>query len=345
MWRQRAGFAKLRAMNSPASAPACYANPARWALWLIVLTWILIVIGGATRVWDAGLSCPDWPHCYGLWWPWPESRVTALNGVGYVVQGVHYSAFQVALEWGHRLLAALVGGVLLITLGVSAWQRTLRAAAVPFAVAIGLLLIQIKLGAVTVWLGNIHWSVAIHLGNAMLFLAALVWLRRRLALAVVSPMPSAAPQQASAAITAALVGFAALVWATMLAGGMTSSAHAGGVCGGLFSCAGEWFPGDFQQALHMVHRALALLVVAASVGLLIGCKRKAPHLRPMALRLHLIMWGQVALGIATLYSFSLYPAVYYYLSVAHLAWGTLLFMAAIGAVLAAVHGNTGRFHG
>ena len=29
----------------------------------------LIVIGGATRVMEAGLACPDWPLCYGTFLP------------------------------------------------------------------------------------------------------------------------------------------------------------------------------------------------------------------------------------------------------------------------------------
>ena len=32
---------------------------------LVIAIIILVVIGGATRVMEAGLACPDWPLCYG----------------------------------------------------------------------------------------------------------------------------------------------------------------------------------------------------------------------------------------------------------------------------------------
>jgi len=51
----------------------------------------LIVIGGATRVMEAGLACPDWPLCYGSFLPFSHMNL------------------RVFLEWFHRLDAFLVG--------------------------------------------------------------------------------------------------------------------------------------------------------------------------------------------------------------------------------------------
>ena len=34
---------------------------------LIVLTFLVIAVGGLIRVSDAGESCPDWPTCFGTW--------------------------------------------------------------------------------------------------------------------------------------------------------------------------------------------------------------------------------------------------------------------------------------
>ncbi|MEE3304367.1 MAG: COX15/CtaA family protein, partial [Candidatus Thermoplasmatota archaeon] len=34
---------------------------------LIVLTFLVIAVGGLVRVSDAGESCPDWPTCFGTW--------------------------------------------------------------------------------------------------------------------------------------------------------------------------------------------------------------------------------------------------------------------------------------
>jgi cytochrome c oxidase assembly protein subunit 15 len=297
------------------------------------LTLLLIVVGAATRVYDAGMSCPDWPQCYGVWVPFPEARVPG----GYVVAGQHYVWWQVLLEWGHRGLAAIVGfGLLgLLALAPARPQREWG----PLATAVLLLAVQIKLGAVTVWLSNIHWTVALHLGNAMLFLAALAWLRREVASGGQRTPPSVPP-----IMPALIVGFAALVWVTMIIGALVSSSHSGGVCGGLMSCDGQWLPDDWQQLLHMKHRFLAAMLIVFSIGLLVAAKRLAPSLRPLALHLHLVLWGQALLGILTLYSFANYPDWYYPLSILHLTWGTVLWLGAMGGVLSLRYGAAGRFH-
>jgi hypothetical protein len=90
---------------------------------------------------------------------------------------------------------------------------------------------------------------------------------------------------------------------------------------------------------------MALFTVALSIVMVILAKRTAPQLRKSALHSHVMVWGQVALGVATLYSFSDYPPFYYPLSIAHLAWGTLVWLAAVGTVLNLRYGHHGRFHG
>ena len=59
---------------------------------LVVALVALVVIGGATRVMQAGLACPDWPLCYGSFLPGRQMNL------------------QVFLEWFHRLDAFVVGG-------------------------------------------------------------------------------------------------------------------------------------------------------------------------------------------------------------------------------------------
>ncbi|MCA3244042.1 MAG: COX15/CtaA family protein [Alphaproteobacteria bacterium] len=295
------------------------------------LTILLIIVGGATRVYDAGMACPDWPHCYGLWWPWPESRVIEAGHLeGYVVNGQHYVWWQVLLEWGHRGLAAVVGFGLIGLLIGSLWQpKTINT---PLLLAAGLLAVQIKLGAVTVWFSNIHWSVVLHLGNAMLFTLALFWLwwRQRV------PAP-AVRAKAPLILWGLAVAAPVLVWLTMLMGAAVSSSHSGGVCGGLFSCAGVWLPSpkvDVGQHIHMQHRLFALLTFILSVVLLVVAKRRSqPPIRQAALQLHLMVLGQVVLGILTLYSFASFPEYYYPLSIAHLGWGTLTLLAAVAVPL------------
>ena len=62
---------------------------------VVVALVALVVIGGATRVMEAGLACPDWPLCYGSFLPGRQMNL------------------QVFLEWFHRLDAFFVGIVLI----------------------------------------------------------------------------------------------------------------------------------------------------------------------------------------------------------------------------------------
>lgn len=308
----------------------------RLSSFTLFLTYAVIILGAATRVYGAGMSCPDWPTCYGVWNPF---HPTAMPPEGFVVNGVIYEVWQVALEWTHRLLAALVG-ICMLGLAIGAAKRS-KHEWLPLGLAFVLLLLQVKLGAITVWLGNVNWSVALHLGTAMLLFGALVWHRR--ALAAGSP-PYKVPATPKVIKVLALA-LAPLVLLLMMVGAYVSSSYAGGVCGGLFSCDGQWWPTDLQQHAHMMHRYLAITLLVFSIAFLSLAKRKAPWLAHAARAFHDMVWVQAALGVATLYSFSLYPWYYELLSLAHLAWGTLVWLVALGTVLNFKYGTAGRFHG
>src|SRR5579863_7758483 len=42
-----------------------YRQNSTLALCTFLLAFVVILLGAYTRLTDAGLSCPDWPHCYG----------------------------------------------------------------------------------------------------------------------------------------------------------------------------------------------------------------------------------------------------------------------------------------
>ena len=75
---------------------------------VVVALIALVVIGGATRVMEAGLACPDWPLCYGTFVPGRQMNL------------------QVFLEWFHRLDAFFVGIILLTQFALSLyWAKSL----------------------------------------------------------------------------------------------------------------------------------------------------------------------------------------------------------------------------
>ena len=107
---------------------------AQLAAHLVVALVVLVVIGGATRVMQAGLACPDWPLCYGSLLPGRQMNV------------------QVFLEWFHRRDAFVVGVALLVQMVVVWWyRRELPGWLLPLSVLLVLMVaMQGGLGALTV---------------------------------------------------------------------------------------------------------------------------------------------------------------------------------------------------
>ena len=86
------------------------------------------------------------------------------------------------LEWVHRLIAGVLVGPLVLLLAVLTFRhrrRTRRGLPLPVAVLVLLLLVQGALGGLTVLDRNSPWSVAIHLGNALLVLTVTVRIYHR----------------------------------------------------------------------------------------------------------------------------------------------------------------------
>jgi len=119
---------------------------------------ILMAIGSATRVMNAGLACPDWPLCYGELVPTRQMN------------------FQVFLEWFHRLDAALIGISAIALAGLSWWHRYSLPNWLPWAstFALGLIVFQGVLGGLTVTELLRFDIVTAHLGTALLFFATLL---------------------------------------------------------------------------------------------------------------------------------------------------------------------------
>ena len=196
-----------------------------------VTTYLLIVLGTVVRITGSGLGCgDDWPVCHGRLIPSLSDPATFI-------------------EWNHRLLAAIVS-VLVALLAGQTWLERRGAGSgersVPSRagyVALGLLVVQVLLGAITVKLELPPWTVILHLGTAMALLATLLVAARGRRDSPRSP----------AVIVAAALGFV-----TLLFGALTANLGAATACVGFPLCNGQLIPaGNYLQHIQWTHRLLA----------------------------------------------------------------------------------------
>ncbi len=139
--------------SDPLSPPEAIASVRRLVWKIAIATVILMAIGSATRVANAGLACPDWPLCYGQLVPTAQMNL------------------QVFLEWFHRLDASIIGLLTIVLVGQTWWRRSLLPNWLPWAalVSLALVLVQGLLGGLTVTELLRFDIVTAHLGTALLF--------------------------------------------------------------------------------------------------------------------------------------------------------------------------------
>lgn len=193
-------------------------------------TYLLIILGAIVRITGSGLGCGEhWPLCNGKLLPPLDVPMM--------------------IEYGHRLAAAAVS-VLVAGLAAYAWWLKRAAGSGEWDrpgnaayVALGLLVLQILLGAVTVKLRLPPWTVILHLGTAMLLLATLI---------VIAKGTRFTPDSRPGFVPLSL-GFV-----TVLFGALTANLGAATACLGFPLCNGHILPaGNYLQYVQWTHRLLA----------------------------------------------------------------------------------------
>lgn len=283
----------------------------RLAIVTATLVWVLIVIGGVVRVTESGLGCADdWPHCDGSFLP-------ALT-------------FESIIEYTHRAVAGIVS-ILVLATAVAAWRRYRGRpwVVVPALAALGLLVVQVLLGAITVWLELPPEIVVAHLATAFGILALTI---------VVAVVASHPRDESRAEVPDNLSG---LLWLTvpalfvlLLSGALVVGSGAAAACATTFPlCIGRLIPaqGFGLQRIHMLHRLWMLILAVLVILVVVNASRGE---RPRAVKqwawvLGGVFAAQVAIG-ATQVIFGL-PAV---LRAAHVAgaaavWGSMVVLATL----------------
>lgn len=208
-------------------------------LFTAIMTYVLVVLGGIVRVTGSGLGCLDWPLCTQ---PLPEAYMEPL------------------LEMSHRFVAGFVT-VLIVLIALTAWRGyrhdkwIFRAS----LLGVGVIFVQIILGAITVLLKNHPITVVFHFGAALTMLA----FATVVATAARSPESTAAAKSAvlrkwawlSVLFVAGLLFFGALVTGTSSALGCLTDWPL---------CRGALIPNSTELSTYVnwFHRFFALITGA-----------------------------------------------------------------------------------
>lgn len=248
----------------------------RRLVWKIAIaTLLLMAVGSATRVMNAGLACPDWPLCYGQLIPSQQMNL------------------QVFLEWFHRLDAALIGLSTLALVGLSLWFRRSLPNWLPWAAfgSLTLILFQGVLGGLTVTQLLRFDIVTAHLGTALIFFASLI----AIALCL---MPSVTPHPStpiSGQLTRIGIVATSLVYAQCLLGGLVGSRWAVHQCLNV----------ALSELCNVMNNHLIGVVPATLATLtLVFLALRSPNLNTIFRKIALTTGGlllvQILLGVATL---------------------------------------------
>jgi cytochrome c oxidase assembly protein subunit 15 len=321
----------------------------RWLATFAVLIVAIVLVGGATRLTESGLSITEWKPVSGVVPPLGEAAWQAefekyqrIPQYERLNAGMTLAGFRAIYLWeyGHRLLARLVGLAFVLPLGWFALRGRLpRRARRPVGALLLLLMVQAAMGwwmvrsGLSVRTEVSQYRLALHLVSALAILALTTWTAAEL----LEPRRAAA-SRAGRRRARALDALLALVVLTAGSGALVAGLRAGRifntfpVMGGRVVPPGygqlsPWWRNPFENhaAVQFAHRVLATTTFLLAVALW-AAFRGAPDHR-FATRMHLVLGAallQVVLGIARLLL-----AVPVALGVAHQGGAALLMIAVL----------------
>jgi cytochrome c oxidase assembly protein subunit 15 len=340
---------KRRLDHAPAKAR--HARALRiWLGCLALLVVAMVLVGGATRLTDSGLSITEWKPVTGVIPPRSESAwQEAFNAYQQIPEylelkrGMSLDEFKTIYwwEWGHRFLGRLIGVAFLLPFLAFWIAGFIPRALLPRLVVLFVLgALQGAVGWYMVKSGLVtrvdvsQYRLAAHLGVAVLIFGFTLWLIFDL-----GQERSGALRRDSHAPVWAASPVLALIFLQILAGGLVAGLDAGfgyntwPLINGAFvpnglGEASPWFMNLFENPLTVQfdHRMLAytvVLVTIAQAGWL-AFRRKDPELVTSAFIVMCFALLQATLGVWTLLLRVPIP-----LGLAHQAGAMVLFAAAL----------------
>ena len=214
----------------PAQAPQIRAVQ-WWLVSIAALIALMVLVGGATRLTEAGLSIVEWKPVSGALPPLDQEQWTqAFEAYKKIPQyremnaGMNLAEFKTIFWWefGHRLLGRVIGIAYLLPFLWFMWRGFLAADLKRrLWLIFGLGALQ---GAVGWWMVASglsqrvevsHYRLAAHLVLALLIFAAIVWTLRRL---LDRPRPSASARLRFTGVALVLLTFVQLYLGALVAG-------------------------------------------------------------------------------------------------------------------------------
>ncbi len=321
-------------------------------LWLIAgLVFAMIVVGGATRLTDSGLSITEWQPLLGAipplndaGWQSAFEKYQQIPQYALVNKGMALADFKVIYwwEWSHRLLGRLIGVVFAVPF-VFFWAtgRLRRGLAIRLAGVLALGALQGAIGWYMVKSGLAdrvsvsQYRLALHLAAAFAILGLLVWLARDEGKerGAISGDAATAPIKRRAAWLVALIGLQVVL------GAFVAGLRAGLVYNTWPTMNGAWIPEGMWKIQPLIlnlfetietvqfnHRLMAYAIGLFALYHVYAITHTAVDLRirRSAYTLMAAIAAQIVLGIATLLA-----QVPLSLGLMHQAGAALVLMAAV----------------
>ena len=226
------------------------------ALLTAASTFALIVLGGIVRITGSGMGCDDdWPLCNGRLIP-------------------RFGDIATAIEYGHRVFAFALS-ILVVALAFVAYRKRREAGGGAVfrlsLVAVGLLVVQVILGQITVAMELPPTSVILHLGTAMALLACVQLIAMQARGGASGPVGGDRRLNRSAIVAAGLGALAVLL------GAVTANTGAAGACLGFPLCNGQLWPSAGAGGLahiHWMHRLVAYALTFHLIGMAAAGRRR-----------------------------------------------------------------------
>jgi len=319
---------------------------ANWLFAVAFLVFVIVIIGGITRLTESGLSITEWKPFIGALPPlshqeWVSEfdkykqipEYVEINGpAGMTLDGFKYIYFW---EWFHRLWGRLIGAAIILPL-IWFWLKR----QIPAGYKIRLLalcsLVGLQ-GVVGWWMVSSgldlrtdvsHYRLAAHLLLALFILGGLIWTALDLKEKSYSNRSTPARMTGLSAVTLAILFIQLLfgAWVAGLNAGYVSSTWPM-MNERLFPAGVNWGDGVFAALVndpfltHFAHRWWAWVAVAA---LIIMARRLRHDARHISIAIHSAFGGQILLGIATVVT-----GMNVTLAVLHQAVGALVVASAV----------------